>query len=73
MTIMEPLGPVHASRTVDAVELSDWQYRDVELAFDLLRPTVLDFPIEYRGSVPVFLDRLAVIPEARPDGAEPRR
>jgi hypothetical protein len=44
----------------------------VELTFELARPTVLDFPIEYLGAVPVYLDRLAVIPEERPGAGESR-
>jgi hypothetical protein len=72
VTAMEPEGPVHASRTVDAVELGAQHYRDVELTFELARPTVLDFPIEYLGAVPVYLDRLAVIPEERPGAGESR-
>jgi hypothetical protein len=65
MTVMEPGGPVHATRTVDAAELSVHDYRVAELTFSLVRPTVLDFPVEYLGRAPVFLDRLAVMPDGR--------
>ena len=63
LAVSEPDGPVLARRNVDVSELPSGRYGLVHLAFELTRPTVLDFPITYLGGTRVLLDRLDVTPE----------
>jgi len=60
LAVSEPDGHVLARRNVDVSEFPAGRYGLVHLAFELTRPTVLDFPIAYLGGARVLLDRLDV-------------
>ena len=62
LTVTEAFGAVLATRTVPAAEVPSDVYGDAVLDFEVIRPTVLEFPVVYLGDVGVFLDRLEVTP-----------
>ena len=66
MLVAEPWGPILATRTVDAAELTPDGYRDVTLRFTLTRPRALDFPVEALGGPGFRLDRLTIDRAASP-------
>jgi hypothetical protein len=62
LAVTEPMGPMLATREVDAGEVQPGAYREVTLDFALDRPRVLEFPVVLLGHVGVFFDSLSVTP-----------